>query len=274
MGEGGAGADAGDRVTALALDDCALELQELARSESVDLGPWGGIVSVRQYRWLTQQVTERVPVGGDVLDWGCGQGFFSYWLLRNGYRVSAADLHEPALRRGLEARWPQAFTFEPLPDSRQLPFPDGTFDAVLSVGVLEHVVDSGGSETASLREIHRVLVTGGIFVCGQFPNRFGWVEPIVRRVAPAQHWHHSRYSGLDVRRLATGGGFELLTQTRYGFLPRNMAARLPLRYRNSRAVAGAYDLLDRALVLPLGIASQNHGWAARKPVADDPHPGD
>ncbi len=50
-----------------------------------------------------------------------------------------------------------------LADSRRLPFPDGTFDAVTSVWLL-HLLDRGDDVAAVVAECARVLRPGGVYV--------------------------------------------------------------------------------------------------------------
>jgi len=47
--------------------------------------------------------------------------------------------------------------YERLPDLIRLPYPDGSFDAVISSGVLEHVP----FDYESLKELDRVLINTG-----------------------------------------------------------------------------------------------------------------
>lgn len=54
--------------------------------------------------------------------------------------------------------------------SRDLPFPDNTFDVIYSDWVLEHVDDP----SSFVSEIERVLKPGGWF-CARTPNRFGMI---------------------------------------------------------------------------------------------------
>jgi cyclopropane fatty-acyl-phospholipid synthase-like methyltransferase len=53
-------------------------------------------------------------------------------------------------------------------DPIRLPDADDNFDAVLSMGVLEHV----GHAEESLDELHRVLRPAGLVYCHTLPNRF------------------------------------------------------------------------------------------------------
>jgi SAM-dependent methyltransferase len=139
------------------------------------------------------------------------------------------------------------------------------FDAVASVGVLEHVRETGGSEARSLAEIVRVLRPGGVFLCCHFPNRTSWIDFLARRV-PRKHHHVYRYGRGDVTRLVKDAGLELLELRRYGLLPRMLLTRVLGPLRDSRVAANTWDAADVTLGALLSALCQNWGFAARKPA--------
>ncbi len=105
---------------------------------------------------------ELLPPDARVLDLGCGAGH-SYERLAPRETVGV-DLDADALAG--QARETH------VADMRALPFPDGTFGAVLSVQSLEHVPDGA----AVLREARRVLAGGGVAVFAT-PNRLTFGRP-------------------------------------------------------------------------------------------------
>ena len=94
--------------------------------------------------------------GMDVLDCGCGMGFYLMVMgqLRN-VQLTGVDTDiqrlEFAERFGIHATLVDG-------DATALPFADSSFDRVLMSEVLEHVPD----DAAALREVQRVLRPGGI----------------------------------------------------------------------------------------------------------------
>jgi SAM-dependent methyltransferase len=117
-----------------------------------------------QYLRLYRLVRQYVPPGASVLDWGAAGGHFSYFLARAGYRASGFSFHPFEFESWLDDpgyRFTRGDPSEPV----KLPYADASFDAVASIGVLEHVRETGGSEPASLDEIVRVLRPGGLFFC-------------------------------------------------------------------------------------------------------------
>lgn len=210
-----------------------------------DTLPFLSRVAAHQYDPLHAALERHVPAGARVLDWGAGCGHFSLYLARRGYRPvpysiqpidDAAWLPGDALKllRG-DANGPE-----------RIPFEDRSFDAVASVGVLEHVREHGGREEDSLAEIVRVLRPGGVFLCAHFPCRHSWLEALARRV-PDKDCHVYRYGPADVRRLWGGAGLEVLSIQRHGFLPRNVWRRLPPALCDARAAVLAWNALDRLL---------------------------
>lgn len=99
--------------------------------------------------------------GREVLDFGCGDGAFSFELSRQGARVSGIDLSEEAVdfanRRHSELKTGGQFFVESCYETH---FPDCSFDGVLSTDVIEHVQD----QQRFLAEIARVLRPGGLAV--------------------------------------------------------------------------------------------------------------
>ncbi len=237
------------------------ELNELAeRYPESDLYQFRSLVSGHQYRRVYALFQRYVKPGAHVLDWGAGNGHFSYFLLRAGYRVSAFSFDECPVREWIPEA-PFRFVHGDPAEPVALPFPSGSFDAITSIGVLEHVREVGGNEAKSLSEFRRLLRPGGMFVCVHFPNRYSWIDYLARTI-PGKHHHAYRYTLQDIEKLVNDAGFELLETSRYGLLPRNFWGRLP--GRRSEPLARAWDQLDETLSGPLSGICQNYLFAARK----------
>ncbi|MEM3163855.1 MAG: class I SAM-dependent methyltransferase [Halobacteria archaeon] len=125
------------------------------------------------------------PPGALILDAGCGQGLFSYEMLKRGYRVVMTDWlgeAKPETLRGMarafrKGRAPFRFIGS---DLRRLPFRSDTFDGVLCSDVLEHIPE----DEAALAELVRVVKPGGALVIstpaagihkGRFKGVFRWL---------------------------------------------------------------------------------------------------
>lgn len=105
---------------------------------------------------------------GKVLDAGCGTGGYAAWFCDRYHpeRLVALDVSETALafckKRGLEEVVCGSVEY--------LPFPDATFDLVLSLNVIYHRDVS--DDFTALREMSRVLVPGGYLLLNLPALRF------------------------------------------------------------------------------------------------------
>ena len=98
-------------------------------------------------------VQSHVPDLGKLLDLGCGANTdLAAW------RTPAREVWGADFQRHPHLQFPN--WFRQLPPSGQLPFPDATFDLVVSMMVLEHV----DRPPWFLREVARVLKPGGVFI--------------------------------------------------------------------------------------------------------------
>jgi SAM-dependent methyltransferase len=224
---------------------------------------WVSRVAAHQYRLLFAMIARHVAPGGRVLDWGSGPGRLSFCLLAAQYRVEGYDLVEPPNRGCIEAEGGDRYRFRLADDPTALPYDDGSFDAVISAGVLEHVREHAGEERASLQEIARVLRAGGVFICVHLPNRWSWIEGVSRHLKDV-YCHPYRYSSRDIDRLLEGSALDLVERCRYGVLPRNPASKLPRFVSHTRVGARAFDVIDHGLSYAFAPVVQNHGFVARR----------
>jgi SAM-dependent methyltransferase len=241
------------------------ELAAFARRGEPELLQFGSLAAAYQYRRLYRLWRRHVPAGAEVLDWGAGNGHFSYFLSHAGYRATGYSFLPFMYEKWLAD---PAYRFVP-GDEREpvkLPFADASFDAVASIGVLEHVRETGGDEAKSMGEIARVLRPGGIFVAYHFPNRDSWIDRAARQV-PGKHHHLYRYTRADIMALARGAGLELLETGRYALLPRNSLHRVLGPLRDTRLSAEVWDRLDALLGVVAAPIVQNHYFVARRPGA-------
>jgi SAM-dependent methyltransferase len=219
-------------------------------------------IGANQYRRLYRLVRRFTREGAAVLDWGSGNGHFTYFLQRSGRAAHGFSLLPGTFRAWIpDPDYPfvQGDESEPV----RLPYADATFDAVVSGGVLEHVRETSGDESKSLREIVRVLKPGGVFICYHFPNRHSLIDRLARRF-PSMHRHEFRYTAREIRELAGGAGLRIEAMGRYGSLPRNSAGALPDAIARSRAVAAVWDAADGVLGAILSRWCQNYYFVGRK----------
>jgi len=119
-------------------------------------------------------VLKRLPGGAKVLEAGCGRGQWVIYLSGLGFRVTGLDFASATLAQ-LRESYPSLDFVEG--DVADLPFEGGSFDAILSWGVVEHFED--GPQRA-LREAHRVLKSNGmLFVTVPFKSLF-YCSPLAR----------------------------------------------------------------------------------------------
>lgn len=105
-----------------------------------------------------------------VLDVGCGDGFFAKITFAKKLKIKNAKLKikENIIDVGLDVKKSrveeaiQSRVYEKVIvyDGKEMPFPDNSFNTVISNCVLEHIPDLD----KTLKEIHRVLKSGGLFL--------------------------------------------------------------------------------------------------------------
>ncbi|HUK73298.1 MAG TPA: class I SAM-dependent methyltransferase [Streptosporangiaceae bacterium] len=103
-----------------------------------------------------------VPVGGRILDLGCGTGDLAHAADGAGFQVTACDVSLEMLRWAAARNPDSPIKWIPLDSQWQiLPFASITFDAVVAASVLEYVDEPA----AVLGECGRVLRPDGVVLC-------------------------------------------------------------------------------------------------------------
>ena len=222
---------------------------------------FGSYISGSQYLKAYELVKAYTKIHSNVLDWGSGSGHFSYFLLKQEYNVSAFTIEQKInLGDFLQVSFPDKYKAlvnqDPL---APLPFDIETFDTVVSIGVLEHMRDTGNNEINSLNEIRRILKPNGVFVCYHFPNRFSWIETITKHL-DSKYNHSFKYNLKDIKSLTTKCNLKLLEYGRYGILPRNTFRR----WQNNILLTKLFNLIDSSLSFLLNPICQNFYFVAKK----------
>jgi ubiquinone/menaquinone biosynthesis C-methylase UbiE len=218
-------------------------------------------LTMLQYRKPYEVTLRCMKQGMKVLDWGCGNGHFSYFLTRHnidttGFSFDAAPSilkDEPLFR----------FIQGDLQEPATLPFPDSTFDVVFSIGVLEHVYELGGSEERSLQEIRRVLKSGSRFLCFHFPNQFQWVEPLGKLLGLTEHFHYRKYTQTNIQQMAESSGFQIEEIGRYNLFPRNQLRFLPAWFKANTLLIQLFEFTEGLISRLLPWFCTNYYFIAR-----------
>src|SRR6266576_995205 len=155
-----------------------------------------------------------------VLDWGCGKGHISKLIRDLGPKhLDSCDLWSGGGDSAFGQDVPIITRFniqvQPLEHEYALPYESETFDALLSVGVLEHV----SNERASLAEIVRVLKPHGLFFCFFLPTRFSWTQRVAALLG--ENYHDRLYTKRQLQGMLGTAGLEPLDIWYRQLLPKN-----------------------------------------------------
>ncbi|MBM3125878.1 MAG: class I SAM-dependent methyltransferase [Chloroflexi bacterium] len=202
-----------------------------------------------------------------ILENGCGVGMYVEKLAGFGGRVIGLEFD---LVRAADARQRAGEVVNAAGES--LPFPNGTFDLILSHEVIEHVRD----DRAAVREMLRVLRPGGraVIFC---PNRgypfethgiywkgrysFGnklFVNYLPRRMRDRLAPHVRVYSARDVQGLFDGVKGKIIERRIIFGAYDNLIARFGLLGKSLRAVL---QFLEST---PLSVLGLSHFWVVEK----------
>ncbi|MBM4251408.1 MAG: class I SAM-dependent methyltransferase [Deltaproteobacteria bacterium] len=145
--------------------------------------------------------------GMSVLDIGCGFGWFEHAALRLGIKkICALDVSDQDLAAVRKHITDQRVEFK-VGSGIKLPYPDQTFDTVVSWEVLEHIPK--GTEPEFFREIKRVIKPNGKIYLSTPHNSL-----LVNLLDPAYSLiGHRHYSLPQIAGLAANAGLHVETMT-------------------------------------------------------------
>ena len=134
--------------------------------------PW---MNPYKFPWIMDRIEReaRILRGKHLLEIGCGMGYDCLEFLKRGVRLTAVDLTPRAVeltKRHFEVEGVQAEDVR-VDSALALSFPDGTFDAVWSNGVLH----ATGDTPLAIREVRRVLKPGGRAIISHFYRKPSWM---------------------------------------------------------------------------------------------------
>jgi len=221
-----------------------------ALAAHLDATPFGlhlvSRINVLTYIRFADEIKSKMS-SGKILDWGCGFGQMSFLLQQRHLQVSSYDIADHAYTEPSTV-FPSVSILHGT-DPVALPFPDESFDAVLSCGVLEHVPQ----ENESLKEIHRVLRPGGRFFIYNLPQQGSYKEFILEKIHVG-YTHERKYTVASTTALLNQFHFRVVAARRTSMLPHNLTPIQRMRgiiNRFARPVLWADQLLSAIPILNL-----------------------
>jgi 2-polyprenyl-3-methyl-5-hydroxy-6-metoxy-1,4-benzoquinol methylase len=181
--------------------------EEYVEDVRLTRSPHGRLEFVRTVE-LLRRVLPAPPAR--VFDVGGGTGIHARWLAEAGYEVTLVDLMEEHVEQAAAIEGVDAS----VGDARALAAPDDSFDVVLLLGPLYHLVEADDRGLA-LREAARVARPGAVVAAAAIGRYAGLLdfgahagldertEPIVREILETGH-HDPRLGFTSAHLLAFG----------------------------------------------------------------------
>lgn len=163
--------------------------------------------------------------GGNLLDWGCGTGYFLDTMQRAGWKVQGIEADAGAREFARKK-----FRLPVIAPHQTAHLPDKHYDCISFWHVLEHLHDL----TETFAQVQRLLAPQGILVVA-LPNQQSYDAWYYGRYwaawdVPRHLWHFAPH---NIERLAGAHGFKLLHKQTMPFDPFYVAL-LSEKYRGNR----------------------------------------
>ena len=186
-----------------------------------------------------EEISRYCSTGERILDIGCGKGYISCLLDRQGFNVEALDVKQTVGEQlGIKDLgwqrdcWDQLcskgynvnFKFY---DGNKIEKPDNYYDQVVAYAVLEHVdEESNGYDRLRLwlQEIQRVLKPGGCLFIYKCPNWYSYSESLGKLMGLGTH--NRLFKKEELCKLLKSSEFEIVkienSDLWVGFVPRKI----------------------------------------------------
>lgn len=181
----------------------------------------GDFVTIKDY-WFRELETEYIAGllknSSSAIDIGAGDGYATaeYSEILNG-NIIGIDFSEPMVELA-NIRYGKMCTFVH-GTAVELPFADGDFDAAVMTRCLINI-PSRESQYLALREAHRVLKSGGIFLLSEVTieghERINKVRELFGLCPLKKHWHNTYVEEEELLRELDIIGFDLCEIKHFG----------------------------------------------------------
>jgi SAM-dependent methyltransferase len=188
------------------------------------------------------------------------------WASRHGARTYGVDISEPIVTqaRGAFGGAPgesgeSGALLSAVGDVRDLPFRDSSFDAIYSMGTIEHFDET----EKAVREMTRVLKPGGRAIIG-VPNRHDpFLRPLLATTLQAVglygYGYEKSYSRSALRKMIEGAGLDVVAETAILFIP----GWLRMLDLACHAWCRPLSFVTAALVRPFVFLDRHVRWVRR-----------
>jgi len=231
---------------------------ELAKAYDARFSEGGIRDSDAFYRWVLDVLD--LPAGKSLLDVACGEGHLLRFAEQQGLECHGVDISPEAIRVAGQVLQKTKLL---VANGEELPLPSESFDAVVSLGSLEHYL----SPVRGVREIWRVMKLDGVAAI-VLPNSHYLVDiiwqvlrtgygpdhkQVVQRFATVKEWQH----------FLEGQGLQVLRTHKYNFRFPRSRSDLQWYRDNPRKILN----LLVAPLMPHNL-SYHHLFICRKGEAD------
>jgi SAM-dependent methyltransferase len=142
-----------------------------------------------------------------------------HWAAAEGARAHGIDISEPIVRTARKTAPASRPLHAAVADCRAAPFRDASFDAIYSMGTIEHFDES----ESAVREMWRVLRPGGRAVVGVPNRRDPFLRPLLVSALSAAglygYGFEKSYTRGALRAMMTRAGFDVVAETGILFIP-------------------------------------------------------